>query len=216
MIKAVIFDMDGTLIDTEILYAKALKEVLASKKLNLSIEEVIAIVYGRSWQGVFETVELQYPQKFENEKDLQDQVTIVFNKFIEDNQFIIESSLALLKKLAESLPVTIVSGSSRDHLKEFIEIMNIQELIPFYIGSEDCVKSKPSPEGYLKAAEKLKVSPEHCLVFEDSNPGVLAAKAAGMKCVALKREGAPNQDVSSADIILNDLALFDFSVLSAK
>lgn len=208
MIKAVLFDMDGTLIDTEMLYAKALKDVLENINLPLSLEEVILIVYGRSWQGIFETIEKRFPDKFESEDQLQNLATIVFNRLIQNNQLIIEGSLALLKKLAKELPIAIVSGSSRGHLHEFIEFMNIQDLIPFYIGSEDCAKSKPSPEGYLKAAKKLKIPPENCLVFEDSNPGVLAAKAAGMRCVALSRETAPKQDVSAADLILNNLSKF--------
>lgn len=214
MIKAVLFDMDGTLIDTEILYAKALKEVLEQKETHILLEDVVEIVYGRSWQGVYETVEELYPNLFENEKELQTLTTIIFDKSIVDGQFAIEGSLVTLKKLAQEYPIVIVSGSSRDHLKKFIELMSIQDLIQFYVGSDDYYKSKPSPEGYLKAAEQLNLSPENCLVFEDSNPGVLAAKAAGMKCVALKRKGAPEQDVSAADLILKDLSLFDVDFLS--
>ncbi|PCJ59721.1 MAG: hypothetical protein COA79_09965 [Planctomycetota bacterium] len=214
MIEAVFFDMDGTLIDTEILYAKALKVTLEEKGINLSLDEVIAIVYGRSWVGVFETVEKKFPARFHNAEELEVKTTLIFNKLIENDDFIIQSSLNLLTELATQLPIAIVSGSSRVHLKEFLERMKISHLVDFFIGSEDCKKSKPSPEGYLKAAKKMKVSPVRCLVFEDSLVGVQAAKAAKMKCVALKREGAPSQDVSAADEIMIDLSLFDKSQLS--
>lgn len=119
------------------------------------------------------------------------------------------SSLALLVRLARDLPVAIVSGSGRKMIAEWIEELELTPHIDFYIGCEDYPTGKPDPRCYLMAAERLGLSSEKCLVFEDSNAGVTAAKAAGMHCVALRCHGARPQDLSAADWIVSDLAELD-------
>ena len=82
-------------------------------------------------------------------------------------------------------------------------------LLSFSIAAEDYTRGKPDPECFLLAARRLAVPPAQCMVFEDSAAGVRAAKAAGMACVALVREGRPRQDVSAADLVVRDLTDFD-------
>ena len=103
----------------------------------------------------------------------------------------IKESIQLLKQLSNDYPIAIVSGSNRHHLKEFIGLLNIEKEIKFFLGSEDYINGKPDPEPYLKAAKKLNLDPEQCLVFEDSTAGVNSARQAGMFCVGLEREGTP-------------------------
>lgn len=86
--------------------------------------------------------------------------------------------------------------------------MGIGRDVRFVLGAEDYEPGKPSPAGFLLGARRLGVPPETCLVFEDSRAGVLAAKQAGMLCVALARPGSHPQDLSGADWILEDLAAF--------
>ncbi len=94
--------------------------------------------------------------------------------------------------------------------------MNIGEVIAFYLGHEDYEPGKPHPACYLTAARKLGVAPERCVVFEDSDAGLCAAKDAGMYGVALSRSGRPGQAYSRADLILSDLAEFQAEMLSER
>jgi beta-phosphoglucomutase-like phosphatase (HAD superfamily) len=123
---------------------------------------------------------------------------------------IIYSSAELLKTLAHRYPVIIVSGSPRADVEEAVRLLDAAAHVRFVLGAEDYTPGKPSPAGFLLGARLLGVEPAACLVFEDSQAGVTAAKAAGMWCVALARDSAHPQDLSAADWVLSDLA--DFSV----
>jgi len=105
--------------------------------------------------------------------------------------------------------VAIVSGSTRRQVAAAIELMAIEDHLQFYLGSEDYPYGKPDPSCFLLAARRLGVAPDRCLVFEDSTAGVRAAKAAGMRCIALYRPGHHAQNLTGADEVLTDLADFD-------
>jgi len=91
--------------------------------------------------------------------------------------------------------------------------LGLRDAVSFSLGAEDYGPGKPDPSCFLMAAERLGVNPEQCVVFEDSAAGVLAAKSAGMSCVALVRPGLPEQDVTSADRVVEDLGDFDIATL---
>lgn len=124
--------------------------------------------------------------------------------------------MALLIQLAQRLPVAIVSGSSRQMVGEWIEELQIGAQVDFFLGCEDYPAGKPDPSCYRIAAKRLGIPPRDCLVFEDSSAGVKAAKAAGMHCVALRRQAARQQDLSAADRIVTDLAELNPSNLTGQ
>jgi sugar-phosphatase len=90
-----------------------------------------------------------------------------------------------------------------------IDDLQIGDCVAAFVGCEDVPVGKPDPAPFLLGAERLGVPAPACLVFEDSAAGVRAAKAAGMRCVALSRENARGQDLSAADLVLPTLAAFD-------
>jgi sugar-phosphatase len=126
----------------------------------------------------------------------------------------IPGSADLLKRLAATHPVCIVSGSIRHDIEHAIELMGVGELVAFYLGAEDYGPGKPDPACFLMAAAKLGCEPGECVVFEDSAAGLQAGKAAGMTCVALARPGAPAQDFAAADLVLEDLGHFREELLT--
>ena len=204
---AAFFDMDGTLVASERLYSKALCRALKAEGQILDETRSLQLIYGRAWSSICRDLSGIFPEFRFNESDLDDAVLEHFHQLRIENSdgFIIEGSRKLLIKLAEEMPVGVVSGSTRHHLEIFVETLGIAEQLQFIIGPEDYEEGKPSPEPYVEAARRLNVQPDRCVVFEDSRVGVLSAKAAGMFCVALKRSGAVEQDVSPADQILSDL-----------
>ena len=211
MIKAFIFDLDGTLLDTEILWVKAYIELLRRNGLSVRQMEAFRIVYGRSFNDVhLETIKC-FPNLGWDSTRMLELFRAIFLELGKDHDLRIPGSIFLLKKLARQYPVCLVSGSSRADVNAGIRLAGITGELRFTLSSEDYKPGKPDPAGFLEAAGRLSIPPIQCLVFEDSANGVTASKAAGMWCVALARSGRPAQDFSNADLILDDLSKFSLS-----
>ncbi len=216
MISAYIFDLDGTLLDTEIVWVDATINYLASKGHNISHAQSMNIVYGRAWFDVYADIVSRFPDLDMGLPKMQDEMAEYFYALRDVTDVRIHGSVELLHRLSKTKPCCIVSGSPRSHITEGIEIMGVEDAVSFYLGSSDYDFGKPHPAGFLAAAERLGVAPSECIVFEDSEVGIAAGKAAGMRVVALSRPGHPKQDVAAADIILPDLAQFEPALFGEK
>ncbi|MCP4641906.1 MAG: HAD family phosphatase [bacterium] len=208
-IQAFVFDMDGTLTDTEILWVEATERFLLDQGIDVTREQVVDIVYGIPWEAVYETIVGRFSSLSGMSTDTMDDIIAPhFAEFRRTRDIRIHSSLDLLQTLSETHPVCVVSGAMRRNVARNIETLGCGDRLEFFLAHEDYSPSKPHPAGYTLAAEKLGLAPEACLVFEDSAAGVQAAKGAGMHCVALARTDRPAQDVSLADLVLPDLGEF--------
>jgi len=212
-IEAFIFDLDGTLMDSEVLYVEATKEALKNRGVLISHQESVELVYGRGWSVIWADVCERFPGVYAESEEMEEVIRSLFLRLRSRLDIKIEGSVDLLKRLSEQFPVAIVSGSPRVDVAEGIELLQIASHIDFYMGSEDYYSGKPDPTCFLEASKRFQVQPSQCLVFEDSFAGVCAAKSAGMHCVALQRDNAPPQDLSGADEILGDLSDFDLERL---
>lgn len=208
-VRAVFFDLDGTLLDSEVLYVDAVQLALARDGWWLSQPKCQELVYGRGWTDIYSEVCRLFPRAYTRIEDMEVVVRDVFLELRRSRDIIIRSSADLLRRLAERYPVAVVSGSPRTDVKRGIEELGIGSLLQFYLGAEDYHPGKPDPICYLTAAARMGVLPETCLVFEDSSAGVTAAKVASMYCVGLQRPGRPAQDLHLADAVVEDLAGFD-------
>ena len=216
MIKAFIFDMDGTLMDSDILWVKATQQYLENNSCDIAESETMEIVYGKSWRSVHANITKRFPQLDISIESMDRAIYPLFLGLRDSADIRIVESVNLLKQLAKDYPVSIVSGASRRDIEECINMIDVEEILSFYLGSEDYMHGKPNPDCFLLAAKKLKLTPSECLVFEDSTAGVHAAKDAGMYCVALARKHSPRQDVSRADMILDDLSKFDLKIVESE
>ena len=208
--KAFIFDLDGTLIDSEVLWVDAMVAYLADRQCQCPRNEMMTIIFGRSWLDIYKEIIVRFPTVAnisvrQMAAELRD---YYLRQRANTDSILIPSSVELLKTLAKDYPVIVVSGSPHDDVAEAVKLMGAESSVRFVLGAEDYSPGKPSPAGFLAGAEQLGVAPEHCVVFEDSWAGVTAAKAAGMTCVALSRPTENPQDLSTADWVLNDLADF--------
>jgi HAD superfamily hydrolase (TIGR01509 family) len=208
-VRAVFFDLDGTLLDSEVLYVEAVQIALTRKGRYLSHRKALEMVYGRGWKDIYADVASQFPGSYPNITEMEEVVREIFLELQESRDIRIDGSLELLRRLAGDFPVAVVSGSPRLDVARGIQALGIERDLQFFLGAEDYFPGKPDPICYLTAAARLGVLPETCIVFEDSAAGVVAARAAGMYCVALQRDGKPPQDVSLADQVTNDLGSFD-------
>lgn len=209
MIAAYIFDLDGTLLDTEISWVGATVNYLAAKGHPNTHDFSLKTVYGRSWIDVYADIVAAFPELDIGLNEMEAEMAEFFYAMRDKADVRIPGSVELLKQLSKTTPCCIVSGSPREHITEALEIMDAAEYVSFYLGASDYPHGKPHPSGFLIAAERLGVLPSECVVFEDSFVGIKAAKAAGMKAVALSQPSHPPQDVGAADLILPNLSQFD-------
>ena len=210
--RAFIFDLDGTLIDSEMLWVDAMVAYLADRGCECPRKDMMRIVFGRSWVDIHKEITTRFPAVAHiPRQQMAEELRDYYAAQCKDaGSILIPSSVALLKTLAKDYPVIVVSGSPRDDVAEAVRLMGAESSVRFVLGAEDYSPGKPSPAGFLMGARELGVAPEQCVVFEDSWAGVTAAKRAGMTCVALSRPTENPQDLSAADWVLDDLA--DFSV----
>jgi len=110
---------------------------------------------------------------------------------------------------ARGIRLAITSSAMGDAIDEILRRFNLREFFEFIVDGSDVARGKPDPEAYLTTARKLGVAPDECVVFEDSHVGVLASKAAGMTCIAVRHRGAQTrQDLSAADQVLESFEEF--------
>ncbi len=207
-IKAYLFDFDGTLADSEPLWARAFDDYLNDAGIALDKGELDALIYGRSRDDILKDLLRDYPQTFDSRETIQKEVFTRLAELRSRTETRIDGSVELLVRLAGRSPVAIVSGSDRATVAAWCEDLGITGHLQFIIGCEETPKGKPDPTGYLMAAERLGVEPGACVVFEDSRAGALAARAAGMTCIGFAPAGREAQDLSAADQVLEDLSSF--------
>lgn len=176
MIKHIIFDCDGVLIDTEIVAAEIVSEYLRTEGVAISTEEFIAQFTGNTFTDIIES--LKRDGELSDELDTAS-VMPALDLQIRNSQRPISGAPALLQKL--HLPFSVVSNSALDYVKEALEKLNVLALVEDRIFSaEQVAKGKPSPLVYEFALNEISLRKEEVLVIEDSASGVMASTAAGL------------------------------------
>ncbi len=196
--QAILFDLDGTLVDSERESAEAMARALkAEAGLDIDQADRDGIV-GRSWVQIYEALCARYPSLTMSRDEL-----IAATAARREDVFA-ESGLTILPGAREVIErlrhrrMALVTGSSRVEMNQALDALGLATAFEFTIPSEDVATSKPSPEGYLQAASRLGVAPRHCLVVEDSHAGIAAGVAAGMTVVAVSVGNYAGHDQSAA------------------
>ena len=222
-ITTALFDLDGTLIDSETIWIEAIQAALAAKGIALSTEEITRIEYGRAWKDIFHDIHTCWPEVYTTIQEMEAFTVPYYEKVTATRDISIQGSVSLLKRLAnEGYTIGIVSGSTRERIAAVIDKLGIRSLVAGYVGGDDYPNGKPAPDGYLAGARLLGAHPSQCIVFEDAPAGIASAKNAGMICVALTRtsnhkaektESSDNEHCQP-DLSLDDLESFSFSLLA--
>jgi HAD superfamily hydrolase (TIGR01509 family) len=208
-LQGVLFDMDGTLVDSEVIWVDAIATALRGRGVIVSQEEASDLVYGHAWPDIFREIARRYPGVYASRQAMEAVTVPLYARCSGERDIRIQPSINLLRALARRYPIAIVSGSTRSRIQATIADVGIADCVAAFVSCEDVPAGKPDPAAFLLGAARLGVAPAACLVFEDSTAGVLAAKAAGMRCVALARDNARGQDLTAADAVLPSLDAFD-------
>jgi len=200
--------------DSEVIYVEAVRLALADQGCHLNQAQSVELVYGKGWKDIFLEASGRFPTAYASIESMGVVVRRHFEALRAERDIRIPGSVNLLRDLSRNHPVAIVSGSLRREIAEAVEYLEIGSCLDFYLGADDYFPGKPDPACFRAAATKLELPPERCLVFEDSSAGVVAAKRAGMFCVALRRDGVPEQDLTAADAVFGDLSEFKLEELT--
>ena len=196
MLKAVIFDFNGVIVDDEPLHLELFRRVLGEEGVPLTDEDYHAKYLGYDDRGCF-TAALNDAGRAEQAADTVFVAELIKRKAdyyyaaIEDRFLLFPGAAELVRTLAASYPMAIASGALRGEIEVVLKRGGIRECFQEIIASEDVTVCKPDPEGYNKALAALnaiaadQIQPSECLVIEDSVAGVEAAKRARMWCLAV-------------------------------
>lgn len=213
-LKGVIFDMDGVIVNSEPVHFAAETEILNSLGIFMSKEELHKFV-GLAMDKFWMRMKSAYPLKQSVEELLAYDTKIRTFYFSNYKNF---ETLPGVRRLMEniksfSVPMALASSSHPNLIDIVLERLDYEKFFSYRISGFDIKRGKPDPDIFLSAAEKLGTAPGYTVVIEDSGNGVLAAKAAGMKCVGYINPRSGKQDLSSADICIDDFGDIDVHVL---
>lgn len=201
MIRAILWDFDGTLVESEEVWFEVISEVfekfghkitprIYQKYLGLTIEPILEKL--KSDLNIHISV-----------NDFRDQIT---KKLTAHDIPLVEGTYETLANLHElRFIMGVVTASHKTWSEPILAHHNISQFIQFIVTQDDVEHNKPHPESYLKAIEKLQLAPDEIIVVEDSSIGITAARGAGLRVIAKRGKFNTNQDFSGADFIVSNL-----------
>lgn len=204
MIKAIFWDNDGILVDTERLYFAATKKTLAYAGINLTKEMYIEyfLVKGNgTWHLAGEK-----GLSSGDINELRNNRNELYSKMLEKECRIIDGAKDVLENLHGKFLMGIVTSSRKNHFDLIHRPLGILKYFDFILTGEDYKKFKPDPEPYLLAVEKSGFNKDECVAVEDSERGLISAKAAGIHCFVIPNELTCNGNFATADKVLKNIS----------
>ncbi|HSA83940.1 MAG TPA: HAD family phosphatase [Patescibacteria group bacterium] len=207
-IKAVIFDVDGLLIESEPYWYQT-TEAFFEKYNKPFHEDIHKQIRGKSLHDIMEYFKKEYGFVGDTKELIVERKAMLYEVLL-DNVALMEGSQVLLHDLhKKGIPMAIATAAhKRDMIEKMLEETGVQSMFSVVLCGEDVAKNKPAPDIYLLAAKQLHVAPKACLVLEDSATGVLAGKSAGMTVYGIngEREFHKGLEEAGADKIFTSLA----------
>jgi HAD superfamily hydrolase (TIGR01509 family) len=205
-VGAVVFDLDGLLIDSEQVWDGARQE-LARERGGRWTETASRDMMGMSsleWSRyMHDVIGLSDPPE-----EISAEVVRRLERIYRDELPLFDGAVEAVERLAARWPLGLASSSNRELIDLVLELSGLERFFRATVSSEEVRRGKPAPDVYLEAARRLGVSPERCAAIEDSENGILSAKAAGMRVLAIPNPlYPPDEDaLAVADEVLGSLA----------
>ncbi|OHD12055.1 MAG: hydrolase [Spirochaetes bacterium GWD1_27_9] len=204
-IKAVIFDLDGTLIDSEDNYYEADKILLSRYGIDFTQEDKKQYI-GTGNLEMMKRIKLRYNIN-ETAETLLEKKNSLYLNLAKNNTKVFSEMKEFLNLLKDNnYPLAVASGSSPIILEELLTSLDLKKYFDIIVSAEEVKKGKPAPDIFLETANRLNIEPHNCCVIEDSQYGVEAAKKAFMYCIAIPylTEKPLADSFTLADLIFED------------
>lgn len=188
MTRAIVFDFDGVIVDSEPLHERALREVARRRGMDFSHDRYLQVYVGFDDRDTFRAIAADHGRPLDDADlaDLLAQKADVFEGLIADGQVsAYPGSAELVRAAADAGPVGICSGARRREIEITLSLLGLRDAVRELVSADDVARSKPDPEGYLLAARRLGVPASGCVALEDTPTGVRAARAAGYRVVGV-------------------------------
>jgi len=207
-IRAIAFDLDGTLSDTEPLHFVAFAEVMRPFGIEIPREEYFSRLIGLNDHDCFATLLHEHDADEARIADLIERKAIIYGAIIANRDVLYPGAGAFVRQCAERFPLILVTGTLHAEAETILQRANLRSLFVDIIAAEDTARGKPEPDGFLTALGRLgfilrprpSIVAAECLAIEDTAAGVEAARRAGMRVLAL-RQTASEGDLRDADLI---------------
>ena len=214
--KAIVFDMDGVLVDSEPHFLDALNTLLIREGAAPITEQenktqLLGTTVDETWQRIIAMRGLPRPL----DAYVADYDPVV-RQVLQDEMKPQPGVLSLISAIRErNLKAAVASSSLSSWVELKLGILGLSDAFDFYLGGDDVENGKPNPDIYLLAASKLGLEPAQCIAIEDSPPGISAAVDAGMYTIAVLTDYTRELDLSRANTMFDSLEQFDLSLLGS-
>ncbi len=209
MIRAVVFDFDGVLADSEPLHLRAYQEVLPAMGITLTREEYFTELLGYNDEDCFRIMARRRGWEADDSQvaAFVEEKGRVFDRMIRDVDTLYPGAAACVERMAAAFPLGIASGAFEHEIVLTLARAGLDHHFRFIVGSGDTPNSKPAPDPYIRAAERHGLPARECVAIEDSRWGLESAHAAGMRTVGITHT-YPADQLRIADVVIKSLAEF--------
>lgn len=216
-LKAVLFDMDGVIVDTEPLHKKAYFKMFTDVNIDVS-QELYESFTGQSTINICKELCKQYSLSESPETLVQLKRKHFKYLFANDTDLsLLSGVLHLIKNLFDNgITLVLASSASMPNIDRIFKRFDLDQFFIAKLSGADLKESKPHPEIFINAAKASGYDRKNCVVIEDSTNGISAAKAAGIFCIGYNSLHSKNQDYSKADWVVNDFSKLSYKEINAK
>ena len=205
---AVIFDMDGVLVDGEPLHYEVVRGLLAEEGVDFPLadyQRYLGTTLESTWADLRNRYSLArtyewYAEAYDRE---------VIRSYREDAELLPGAETLLGALAGAAVPLALASSSNRDWVDAALDALGLRRFFAETIAGDEVTRGKPDPEIYLRAAQRLNAEPNHCVAVEDAPAGIASARAAGMAVVAVRTPMTADLPLSDATWVIDSLADFD-------
>ena len=221
MLRAVIFDFNGIIVDDEPIHFELFQRVFAEEGIDLTHDAYYARYLGFDDRGAFSFGFHEHSRPLNQEKlaGLVERKAVYYQAAIRDHVAIFPGVEALVAELAQSLPLAVASGALRKEIETILTTAGLIHHFKAIVSAEDVERGKPEPDIFLQALAELNarnhsaIQARECVVIEDSKEGIKGARRAGMKCLAVTNSH-PAELLAEATTIVSSLEAVGLASIS--
>lgn len=215
MLKAIIFDMDGVLVNSEPLHRKAYFNMFEEFNLNVS-NRLYESFTGKSTSAICKELCEIFDLSISHEKLMLSKRKHFKTVFDNDPEFqMIDGALSLIKNyFYNNLTLILASSASMTNINRIFKKFDLDKFFKAKISGADLKESKPNPEIFIKAAKLSGFNKSECIVIEDSTNGIIASKSAGIYCIGYNSPNSKNQNYDKADLVISNFNNIRFDYLN--